>query len=49
MGADLKKTILTQNWISLSDEALRPEPAVRNYTQCNLDITGELVYLVLAV
>ena len=27
MGADLKRTILTQNWISLSDEALRPEPA----------------------
>jgi integrase/recombinase XerD len=44
MGADLKRTILTQNGISLKGEASRPEPAVRDCPRCNLVNTFENKY-----
>ena len=44
MGADLKRTILAQNGISLKDEALRSEPAVRDCPRCNLVNTFENKY-----
>jgi integrase/recombinase XerD len=44
MGADLKRTILAQNGISLKGEALRSEPAVRDCPRCNLVNTFENKY-----
>jgi integrase/recombinase XerD len=40
----LKRTILTQNGISLNDEASRPEPAIRDCPRCNLVNTFENKY-----
>jgi integrase/recombinase XerD len=45
MGADLKRTILTQNGITVEDdEALKPKPAVRDCPRCNLLNTFENKY-----
>ncbi|MGC2573280.1 MAG: hypothetical protein WA364_17335 [Candidatus Nitrosopolaris sp.] len=45
MGADLKRTILTQSGITVEDdEALMPKPAVRDCPRCNLMNTFENKY-----
>jgi integrase/recombinase XerD len=45
MGGDLKRTILAQNGIPLGDDnALRPKPAVRGCSRCNLINTLENKY-----
>ncbi len=45
MGADLKRTILTQNGIVVeNDENLKPKPAVRDCPRCNLINTLENKY-----
>jgi integrase/recombinase XerD len=45
MGADLKRTILTQNGIAVgSDDILKPKPAVRDCPRCNLVNTIENKY-----
>ena len=45
MGADLRRTILMQNGITVEDdEALKPKPAVRDCPRCNLVNTFENKY-----
>lgn len=45
MGGDLKRAILLQNRIKVGeDDALRPKPAVRDCTRCNLVNTFENKY-----
>jgi integrase/recombinase XerD len=45
MGADLKRTILLRNGITVEDdEALKPKPAVRDCPRCNLVNTFDNKY-----